>query len=48
MKLAKESLVVDEKKIAEREKKQFLKMTQTPVAKLIIMLGIPTMLNMMV
>lgn len=33
---------------AEREKKQFERMTKTPIAKLIISLGIPTTLNMMV
>lgn len=32
----------------DRERKQFLKMTQTPVPKLVVTLGIPTMLNMMV
>ena len=32
----------------ERERKQFIKMTQTPIAKLIIGLGIPTTLSMMV
>lgn len=32
----------------EKERKQFAKMTRTPVAKLVVMLGIPTMLNMMV
>lgn len=32
----------------ERERKQFVKMTQTPIAKLIIGLGIPTTLSMMV
>ena len=31
-----------------REQKQFVKMTQTPIPKLVVMLGIPTMLNMMV
>ncbi len=34
--------------IAERERKQFVKMTQTPMPKLIISLGIPTTLSMMV
>ena len=34
--------------IEEREHAQFIKMTQTPVAKLVVSLGIPTMLNMMV
>ena len=33
---------------AEREKKQFVKMTQTSIPRLIISLGIPTMLSMMV
>lgn len=32
----------------ERERKQFLKMTKTPIPRLIISLGIPTMLSMMV
>lgn len=45
---AKENVVVDEEKIAERERKQFVKMTQTPMARLIIGLGIPTTLSMMV
>lgn len=31
-----------------RQRKQFAKMTETPVPKLVVMLGIPTMLNMMV
>ncbi len=34
--------------IAEREKKQFVKMTKTPISRLIIGLGIPTTLSMMV
>lgn len=33
---------------AERERKQYVKMTQTPIPKLVISLGIPTMLSMMV
>ena len=37
-----------EAEIAERERKQFDKMTKTPIARLVIGLGIPTMLNMMV
>ncbi len=32
----------------ERERKQFVKMTKTPIPRLIISLGIPTMLSMMV
>lgn len=32
----------------ERERRQFAKMTKTPIPKLVVMLGIPTMLNMMV
>lgn len=32
----------------EREKKQFEKMTKTPIPKLVIGLGIPTMLSMMI
>ena len=39
---------IEEQAVEKREREQFLKMTQTPVAKLIVMLGIPTMLNMMV
>lgn len=31
-----------------RQRKQFAKMTETPVPKLVVTLGIPTMLNMMV
>lgn len=38
----------EELAIAERERKQFIKMTQKPIAKLIIGLGIPTTLSMMV
>ena len=34
--------------VKERERKQFIKMTQTPIAKLVLSLGIPTMLSMMV
>ena len=34
--------------IDERERRQFVKMTQTPMARLIISLGIPTTLSMMV
>ena len=37
-----------EEEIVERERKQFVKMTQTSMPKLIISLGIPTMLSMMV
>ena len=37
-----------ETEIAERERKQFVKMTQTPITRLVILLGIPTMLSMMV
>lgn len=43
-----ESAVDDEAAVAEREKKQFIKMTQTPIPRLIIGLGIPTTLSMMV
>lgn len=32
----------------EHERRQFVKMTQTPIPKLVVTLGIPTMLNMMV
>ncbi len=45
---AKENQVEDEAQTLEREKKQFIKMTQTPMARLIIGLGIPTTLSMMV
>ena len=34
--------------VAERERKQYEKMTKTPIARLVIGLGIPTMLSMMV
>lgn len=34
--------------VAERERKQYDKMTKTPIARLVISLGIPTMLSMMV
>lgn len=34
--------------VAERERRQFYKMTQTPIGRLVIALGIPTMLSMMV
>ena len=34
--------------VALREKKQFDKMTKTPIGRLVIGLGIPTMLSMMV
>ncbi len=37
-----------EENIEERERKQFVKMTQTPMPRLIISLGIPTTLSMMV
>ena len=37
-----------EEKIARREREQFIKMTQTPIPKLVVSLGIPTTLNMMV
>ncbi len=43
-----ETTMTEEELIAERERKQFIKMTQTPMAKLIIGLGIPTTLSMMV
>ena len=38
----------NEDAVKERERKQFVKMTQTPIPRLIIGLGIPTMLSMMV
>ncbi len=37
-----------EEKAARREREQFIKMTQTPIPKLVISMGIPTTLNMMV
>ena len=40
--------VIDEESVASRERAQFEKMTQTPIGKLVISLGIPTMLSMMV
>lgn len=39
---------VDESAVLEREKAQFEKMTQWPIPKLVVSLGIPTMINMMV
>ena len=39
---------IEEAAVAERERKQFVKMTRTPIPRLIISLGIPTMLSMMV
>lgn len=38
----------NEAAVAERERKQYDKMTKTPIARLVIGLGIPTMLSMMV
>lgn len=38
----------EETAVKERERKQFVKMTKTPIPRLIISLGIPTMLSMMV
>ncbi len=38
----------EEEEVLRREKAQFEKMTQTPVPRLVISLGIPTMINMMV
>lgn len=43
-----EVLTKDDALTAEMEKKQFIKMTQTRIPRLVIGLGIPTMLNMMV
>ena len=43
-----ENLHNDTNKTDEREHAQFERMTQTPIPRLIISLGIPTMLNMMV
>lgn len=45
---ANESVADEESVVAEREKKQFIKMTKMPISRLIIGLGIPTMLSMMV
>ena len=45
---AKNNLTIEENAVAERERKQFVKMTRTPIPRLIIGLGIPTMLSMMV
>ena len=39
---------VNEQAVAERERRQYDKMTKTPIARLVIGLGIPTMLSMMV
>lgn len=38
----------DEEALRQREKKQYVKMTKTPIPKLVVGLGIPTMLSMMV
>ena len=46
--IMKEKIQDTESAVAERERKQFIKMTQTPMPRLIIGLGIPTMLSMMV
>ncbi len=43
-----EQLHTEDAAVIEREKKQFVKMTQTRMSKLIISLGIPTTLSMMV
>ena len=48
MKKTNENIIEDEAAVAVREKKQFDKMTKTPIARLIIGLGIPTTLSMMV
>ncbi len=42
------NVTVDDTAAKERERKQFVKMTKTPIPRLIIGLGIPTMLSMMV
>ena len=42
------SSALSDEAVAERERKQFDKMTKTPMARLIISLGIPTTLSMMV
>lgn len=46
--MQKEMLLESEEMIAERERKQYEKMTKTPIPKLVISLGIPTMLSMLV
>lgn len=43
-----DNINTEEAAAVERERKQFVKMTQTPIPRLIISLGIPTMLSMMV
>lgn len=43
-----ENVIDEERAVAERERAQFEKMTQTKIGKLVISLGIPTMLSMMV
>ena len=48
MEKANEKEMNEEASIAKREREQFEKMTQTPIGKLVISLGIPTMLSMMV
>ncbi len=45
---ANEPVADEESVVAEREKQQFIKMTKMPISRLIIGLGIPTMLSMMV
>ena len=47
-KYAQENIAEEESVVLQRERKQFIKMTQTPIARLIIGLGIPTTLSMMV
>ena len=39
---------IEEQLVAERERKQFVKMTQTRISRLVVSLGIPTMMSMMV
>ena len=43
-----ENLHNDRSRVDERERAQFERMTKTPIPKLVVSLGIPTMLNMMV
>ena len=43
-----EKIAEEERAVAERERKQYVKMTQTSMPRLIISLGIPTTLSMMV
>lgn len=48
MKMTNENIIEDEAAVVERERRQFDKMTKSPIGRLIIGLGIPTTLSMMV